>query len=143
MAVLDRFRLDGQVVLLTGAGRGLGRAMALAFADAGATVAGAARTAAQLEETAGLVRQHGGRASVLPTDVTDADSVAAMVQATLDEFGRVDVLVNNAGAAPRATASRLSSSRTINGDAGSTSTSRRRCSAPAPCCRTCARAAAA
>ena len=97
MAVLDRFRLDGQVVLLTGAGRGLGRAMALAFADAGATVAGAARTAAQLEETAGLVREHGGRASVLPTDVTDADAVAAMVQATLDEFGRVDVLVNNAG----------------------------------------------
>jgi NAD(P)-dependent dehydrogenase (short-subunit alcohol dehydrogenase family) len=97
VAVLDRFRLDGQVVLLTGAGRGLGRAMALAFADAGATVAGAARTAAQLEETAELVREHGGRASVLPTDVTDADSVAAMVQATLDQFGRVDVLVNNAG----------------------------------------------
>ena len=97
MAVLDRFRLDGRVVLLTGAGRGLGRAMALAFADAGAAVAGAARTAAQLEETAVLVRGRGGRAAAVPTDVTDTASVAAMVDAALAEFGRIDVLVNNAG----------------------------------------------
>ena len=97
MALPDRFRLDDRVVLLTGAGRGLGRAMALAFADAGAAVAGAARTADQLQETAALVRGQGGRASIIPTDVTDSAAVQAMVDSTLAEFGRIDVLVNNAG----------------------------------------------
>ena len=97
MALPDRFRLDDRVVLLTGAGRGLGRAMALAFADAGAAVAGAARTPDQLEETAAQVRGQGGRASIIPTDVTDSAAVQAMVDATLAEFGRIDVLVNNAG----------------------------------------------
>ncbi len=97
MALPDRFRLDDRVVLLTGAGRGLGRAMALAFADAGAAVAGAARTPDQLEETAALVRGQGGRASIIPTDVTDSAAVQAMVDATLAELGRIDVLVNNAG----------------------------------------------
>ncbi len=94
---LDRFRLDGQVVLLTGAGRGLGRAMALSFADAGAKVAGAARTMAQLEETADLVRARGSEAMSISTDVSDPAAVQQMVDATLDRFGRVDVLINNAG----------------------------------------------
>ena len=97
MATLDRFRLDGQVVLLTGAGRGLGRAMAMSFADAGAKVAGAARTLSQLEETAALVEQRGGEAISIRTDVIDSQAVNAMVQETIDRFGRVDVLVNNAG----------------------------------------------
>lgn len=97
MPVLDRFRLDDRVVLLTGAGRGLGRAMALAFADAGAAVAGAARSRDQLEETAALVRERGGRAAAIPTDVTDSAAVEAMVEAATAEFGRVDVLINNAG----------------------------------------------
>ena len=97
MPVRDRFRLDGQVVLLTGAGRGLGRAMALAFADAGAIVAGAARTSAQLAETAQLVQERGGTASSLTCDVTDSAAVNQMVAETISQFGKVDVLINNAG----------------------------------------------
>ena len=97
MAVLDRFRLDDQVVLLTGAGRGLGRAMALSFADAGAHVVGAARTMSQLQETEALVRERGVQAASIATDVADSASVAAMTAATLDQFGRIDVLINNAG----------------------------------------------
>ena len=97
MATPDRFRLDGQVVLLTGAGRGLGRAMALSYADAGAKIAGASRTLSQLEETAELVAERGGEAISIATDVADSAAVQHMVDATIDHFGRVDVLVNNAG----------------------------------------------
>ena len=97
MAMPDRFRLDGQVVLLTGAGRGLGRAMALSYADAGAKIAGASRTLSQLEETAELVAERGGEAISIATDVTDPAAVEAMVSETIDRFGRVDILMNNAG----------------------------------------------
>ena len=97
MSTLDRFRLDGQVVLLTGAGRGLGRAMALSYADAGANIAGASRTLSQLEETAALVAERGGEAISISTDVADSAAVQRMVDETLDRFGRIDVLVNNAG----------------------------------------------
>ncbi len=97
MATPDRFRLDGQVVLLTGAGRGLGRAMAMSFAGAGAKVSGASRTMSQLEETAELVAERGGEAISISTDVTNGTAVEAMVQQTIDHFGRVDVLINNAG----------------------------------------------
>ena len=97
MPISDRFRLDGQVVLLTGAGRGLGRAMALAFTDAGAKIAGAARTLSQLEETAALVAERGGEAISITTDVSDSAAVQNMVDQTLEHFGRVDILINNAG----------------------------------------------
>ncbi len=97
MATSDRFRLDDQVVILTGAGRGLGRAMALAFTDAGAKIAGAARTLSQLDETAALVAERGGEAISIQTDVSDSAAVQHMVERTLDYFGRVDILINNAG----------------------------------------------
>lgn len=89
--------LQGSVALVTGAGRGLGRAMAEALADAGARVAVAARTAAQLESFVAEQARKGREALAVPTDVTDERSVEEMVEATLERFGRVDILVNNSG----------------------------------------------
>ena len=95
--ILDSFKLDGKVVLITGAGRGLGRAMAVRFANCGADIVAAARTVAQLEETAALVRQIGRKCIIVPTDVGKSEECNAMVAAAIKEFGRVDVMINNAG----------------------------------------------
>ncbi|MFI2332880.1 SDR family NAD(P)-dependent oxidoreductase [Nocardia rhamnosiphila] len=89
--------LDGKVAIVTGAGRGLGRSMAYALAEAGAAVTVASRTAAELDTFVAEVRGAEGRALACPTDITDEQSVRRMVQATLDTFGRVDILVNNSG----------------------------------------------
>ena len=89
--------LEGKVAIVTGAGRGLGRAMAVALADAGADVALAARSKNQLEAAAAEVERRGRRAIAVPTDVTDADAVQQLVDATLDGLGRLDILVNNSG----------------------------------------------
>jgi NAD(P)-dependent dehydrogenase (short-subunit alcohol dehydrogenase family) len=99
MGVLDKLRLDGKAAIVTGAGRGLGRAMALALAEAGADLVAAARTQSQIEETAEMVRIVGRRCLSVTVDVTDAESVRRMVGAVMDEYGRIDVLVNNAGGA--------------------------------------------
>jgi len=95
--ILDRFRLDGKVALVTGASRGIGRAIALALAEAGADVALASRTADSLETVAAQLRALGRRALVLPTDVTDRAQIARMVGRTLAELGRLDILVPAAG----------------------------------------------
>ena len=87
------------MAVVTGASRGLGRAMAVAFAAAGAHVALAARSKPDLEETAHQVEQHGVRALVATTDVTRYDEVDALVARTIDTLGGLDVLVNNSGIA--------------------------------------------
>ena len=99
-SILDRFRLDGQVAIVTGSGRGIGAGTALAYADAGADVVLSARTLSQLEETAGKVRAKGRRALVVPCDVLDPQQRKDLVDKALEEFGRLDILVNNAGGWP-------------------------------------------
>ncbi len=99
MSVFEQLRLDGRAAVVTGASRGLGRAMAHALAEAGADLALVARSREDLEETAAGVRLHGRRALVLPTDVTDPTAIDAAVAATVQALGRLDVLVNNSGIA--------------------------------------------
>jgi 7-alpha-hydroxysteroid dehydrogenase len=98
--ILDRFRLTDKVAVVTGAGRGIGRAIAVAFAEAGAHVTCAARTAVQIEEVAGRIRALGRRALAVPCDVNVGAQISAVVERTLAELGRIDVLVNNAGGFP-------------------------------------------
>lgn len=95
----DLYRLDGKVVIVTGSSSGLGVACAAAFARAGANIALGARRHAALSSTAELVESAGSRALAVPTDVTDPEACARLAQATIEEFGRIDVLVNNAGIA--------------------------------------------
>jgi 7-alpha-hydroxysteroid dehydrogenase len=98
--ILDRFRLTDKVAIVTGAGRGIGRAIALGLAEAGAAVVGAARTAATLDELAESIRQAGARALAVPCDVNDSPQLEEVVSRTLKEFGRIDIVVNNAGGSP-------------------------------------------
>jgi NAD(P)-dependent dehydrogenase (short-subunit alcohol dehydrogenase family) len=97
MAVLDLFRLDGKVAVVTGGSSGLGVAFARALAEAGADVVLAARRADRLEETRSLVEETGRRALAVATDVASPAQCQALVDAAVAELGRVDVLVNNAG----------------------------------------------
>src|SRR6516165_6584816 len=97
MRVLDRFRVDDRVAVVTGASSGLGVAFAQALAEAGADVVLGARRVDRLEETRALVEAAGRRAVAVRTDVTDPGDCHALVRTAMDEFGRVDILVNNAG----------------------------------------------
>ncbi len=99
-SILERFRVDGQVAIVTGSGRGIGRATALALADAGADIVVTARTLEQIEDTAAAVRERGRRALVVTCDVMDEAQREALVAKTMAEFGRLDILVNNAGGTP-------------------------------------------
>ncbi|MDQ3991569.1 MAG: SDR family NAD(P)-dependent oxidoreductase, partial [Actinomycetota bacterium] len=89
--------LTGRVALITGGSKGIGRAIAVAMAGAGADVAVAARGADDLDRVAKEVEALGRRALAVPTDVTDVEQVRAMVEATTGEFGALDILVNVAG----------------------------------------------
>ncbi len=99
MSILDRFHLTDHVAIVTGAGRGIGAATAVALAQAGADVVVSARTAEQLEVVAGQIHEAGRRALVVPADLSDTEAVAALAQAAVDEFGRLDTVVNNVGGA--------------------------------------------
>ncbi|MCM3588758.1 glucose 1-dehydrogenase [Mesobacillus maritimus] len=94
---LPSFRLDGKVGIVTGAGRGIGRALAIGLAEAGADVALLARTKEDLETTAHAVQKLGRRALVLPVDITKREQVNTAVQNVYLEWGKIDVLINNAG----------------------------------------------
>ncbi|MEE8469766.1 MAG: 3-oxoacyl-ACP reductase family protein [Dehalococcoidia bacterium] len=91
------FSLEGKVAIVTGAGRGIGKAIALVLAEAGADITVAARTKEQIEQTAEEVRKLGRKALAIPTDVTQEAQVRRAVEQTLSQFGRIDILVNNAG----------------------------------------------
>ena len=97
MTIDGRFNLEGKTALITGAGSGLGKAMALAMADAGANIVGGARRLEPLEETRRLVEAKGRGGLSIQTDATDSAQVNAMIEQAIREFGRIDVLVNNAG----------------------------------------------
>ncbi len=97
MTVLDSFRLDGRVSLVTGASSGLGVAIATALAQAGSDVVVGARRADRLVDTVAAVEAAGRRGLAVATDVSDPSDCTAMVEAAIAQFGRVDVLVNNAG----------------------------------------------
>lgn len=100
MALLDNFRLDGKTAIVTGAGKGIGAAIARAFAEAGANVALGARTKSDLEQVAADITALGAKALVVPTDVLDFDQLQHLADRTLEAFGRIDILVNNAGGFP-------------------------------------------
>jgi 2-deoxy-D-gluconate 3-dehydrogenase len=98
MSIHDKFDLTGQAAIITGAGSGLGREMALALADAGCDIVGVGRRAEPIEETGEMIRAKGRRYLGLGgTDVTDSEHVNRMVERAIGEMGRINILVNNAG----------------------------------------------
>src|SRR5512144_1360420 len=90
-------RLQNKTAIVTGGGKGIGKAIALAFASEGATVVIAGRDLSRLEETVETIRASEGRALAVRTDISDEQQVKQMVARTMDEYGRIDILVNNSG----------------------------------------------
>lgn len=103
MGILDKFGLSGEVAIVTGAGKGIGRAIAIGLAEAGADVAVASRTQSDLDEVANAIRALGRRALPLVTDATDHQALENLAEATIKEFGRLTIWVNNAGGIPDGT----------------------------------------
>ena len=86
-------KLEGKIAIVTGAGKGIGREAALAIAAEGATVVCVARTQANLDETVQMIEEKGGKATSLSRDLTDAAQVQSMVDAIVEQFGRIDILI--------------------------------------------------
>lgn len=100
MDVAELLSLKGEVAVVTGAGRGIGEGIARTLAGAGAAVVVAARRSHEIERVAKSIREEGGQALAITTDVTDDQSVEALAKGAIDAFGRLDVWVNNAGGSP-------------------------------------------
>src|SRR5512141_2841194 len=100
--ITKNFSFHENVVVITGASTGIGRELALQLADQGAWLALAARDAVMLEKVAAECRQRGGKALILPTDVTEQHQCAKLIRQTLVAYGRIDTLINNAGITMRA-----------------------------------------
>ena len=100
--------MNESVVVVTGGGRGIGRAICQRFASSGARIVAAARSTDELEETKTLIEQAGGCCETHPTDVSKSDDIALLVETTTNRFGRIDVLINNAGVAELGTLEELS-----------------------------------
>lgn len=100
MSILDNFRLDGKVAIITGAGKGIGASIARSFAEAGADVVIGSRTKADLEQVAQDIAALGRKALVVPTDVLDYAQLQNLADRAMEAFGRIDLLVNNAGGFP-------------------------------------------
>jgi NAD(P)-dependent dehydrogenase (short-subunit alcohol dehydrogenase family) len=90
-------RLEGKVAIVTGASRGIGRAISIALAQEGATIVLAARSIPELKKTVEKVEKAGGKAEIIVTELTEEDSIKKLVKVTDEKFGRLDILVNNAG----------------------------------------------
>lgn len=97
--MINEFDLTGRVALITGAGRGIGRAIAETLSEAGADIVAASRTVLELEETASVVAKNGSKCIVIPTDINDQEQLKNLVNTALSSFGKIDVLVNNAAMA--------------------------------------------
>jgi 7-alpha-hydroxysteroid dehydrogenase len=97
MSIVDRFTVTDQVAVVTGAGRGIGAATAIALAEAGADLVISARTEAQLEEVARAVADAGRRAHVVAADLSDEAAIRGLAAAAKEVFGRLDIVVNNVG----------------------------------------------
>lgn len=94
-------RLQGEIAIVTGAGRGIGKEIALALAAEGASIAAVARTLSDLEQTVAEIKEAGGDAIALSRDLTDISQVQSMVDAVVEKYGKIDILVNNAGGYPK------------------------------------------
>jgi 7-alpha-hydroxysteroid dehydrogenase len=97
LTILDRFRVDDRVAIVTGAGRGIGAASAIALAEAGADVVISARTEEQLRETAAAIETAGRKAHVVVADLNEVDQIRLLADAAGEVFGRLDIVVNNVG----------------------------------------------
>ena len=103
MSVLDLFKLQDKVAVVTGSGKGIGKGIAIALAEAGADIVLASRSKNELDKVAEEIRNLGRKALVVPTDVTDSKSMENLGQQAANEFGKLSIWVNNAGGLPDGT----------------------------------------